>query len=376
MEEKKETIAKLYALRAGLSILSEMTDNTRDAIDEQEEVEESICLTNDEISELPEKELEEKQNYQSKIDEKYNDILESNREIAKLESIIRDIAQSRWKNIISIFLLFFAGFFPFIVYFFEPVGGEIAFVIIVAGIPSQVGIILNIVGWSKKSIERYKMIIIKSNEQRGLMRAQGLKDKLSSAKNSEYNKIVSRIESENKELNSELSKLKKELVLAKKTVASNMKIFQTAHQKVHDSFNEFLDERDWQNVDLIIYLYETGRAVDLRDALIQVDMEKRNERLVKAVRAATLELAYTIKSGFGELKEMVQSEFSNLNRTLEYSLMELGEQNAEIQKELSNISRIVSSQEALQRKTNESSIQMAGDVAYMKELSRRAYNGV
>ena len=49
-------------------------------------------------------------------------------------------------------------------------------------------------------------------------------------------------------------------------------------------FSSVLDPRDWANIDLIIFYYETGRADTLKEALQQVDRQRQNEALIKAIK--------------------------------------------------------------------------------------------
>ncbi len=189
---------------------------------------------------------------------------------------------------------------------------------------------------------------------------------------------------------------KEELKIAQATpkVIKQLEIFDAVYRPIQSTYNSFLDERDWQNVDLLIYYYETGRALDLRDALMQVDMDRRNERLVTAIAYATKEISRTIEDGFRELASVIEDAFDRLNRTIRLSvervndsLVKLGAQTEATNKKLSDISKqneivnerlgriseVADAQEALLRKMTTSSDVMASDINYMRELAHNTY---
>ena len=79
-----------------------------------------------------------------------------------------------------------------------------------------------------------------------------------------------------------------------------------------------IDFRDWENVDLIIFYYETGRADTMKEALQQVDRQRQNETLVKAVGMATEMIAKTIQQSVGSLEKTLDNSFRKLSVQLEF----------------------------------------------------------
>lgn len=63
-------------------------------------------------------------------------------------------------------------------------------------------------------------------------------------------------------------------------IVSNCNLF---YRELLEQFSSLLDERDWKNLDLVIYQIETGRADSIKEALHQVDRELQTERIVKSV---------------------------------------------------------------------------------------------
>ena len=81
-------------------------------------------------------------------------------------------------------------------------------------------------------------------------------------------------------------------------------------------YAKIIDIRDWENVDLVIYYFETGRVDSIKEALLQVDLEKRNERIVNSMEIATLSLTRTVNFGFGELESQLNKGLNGLAKSL------------------------------------------------------------
>ncbi|MBQ7761085.1 MAG: hypothetical protein IJ400_03410 [Clostridia bacterium] len=66
------------------------------------------------------------------------------------------------------------------------------------------------------------------------------------------------------------------------------------HNALISEYSSTLDQRDWSNIDLIIYNVETGRADTLKEALQQVDNYRNTEKIVGAIKTATQAICNTI----------------------------------------------------------------------------------
>ena len=82
------------------------------------------------------------------------------------------------------------------------------------------------------------------------------------------------------------------------------------------TFSDLLDPRDWQHVDLIIFYFETGRADGFKEALQQVDREVQTNRIVSAVQSAGALITQTINSGFINLQKSMVQCFSILSEQI------------------------------------------------------------
>lgn len=148
-----------------------------------------------------------------------------------------------------------------------------------------------------------------------------------------------------------------------------------------------IDFRDWANVDLIIFYYETGRADTMKEALQQVDRQRQNETLVKAVGMATEMIAKTILQSIGSLKNTLDHSFRKLSVQLEFQHQKsleqvsklgaeleakLGEQAEELRLSAEAQARVQAANQemtnALLKKINVSSTQLAYDMDVQMKL--------
>ena len=71
----------------------------------------------------------------------------------------------------------------------------------------------------------------------------------------------------------------------------------TIKTALENQISSLLNVRDWGNLDLIIYYYETGRADSIKEALRLIDLESRGGNLNSALCKANKEIGNSIKSG-------------------------------------------------------------------------------
>ena len=137
-----------------------------------------------------------------------------------------------------------------------------------------------------------------------------------------------------------------------------------------------LDERDWQNLDLIIYELETGRADNMKEALQQADLYIRHDEIMDAMETATAAICSTIKESIGELSRSIGICLSGLRSELvglRSDVSDMNQTNLELSEKFDDL---VNSQElsnALLKKANVSSEKLAEDVRRMRVLRDEEY---
>lgn len=109
-----------------------------------------------------------------------------------------------------------------------------------------------------------------------------------------------------------------------------------------NSLSFVITKNDYEYVDYLIYLYQTHRADDLRDALFLLDSERRTNRIVEAVTSMKSQLIQSISN----LCQHIDSSMDALNRSISSA-------EARISENLSSISKLQELQTHQNYKTQE-----------------------
>lgn len=133
----------------------------------------------------------------------------------------------------------------------------------------------------------------------------------------------------------------------------------TVYNALVQNYNGLIDPRDWQFLDLIIYYFETGRAVDMREALQLLDRERQTQQIVGAVREATQLICRSIQNAFASLENTMRLGFASLQSSINNGFAQMSAIGAAQLKEMKL-------NNALMQKANASSEQLANDVHYMR----------
>ena len=88
------------------------------------------------------------------------------------------------------------------------------------------------------------------------------------------------------------------------------------YKVLKSKFSEMLDERDWKYLDLYIYMYETGRAESKKEALQLIDQYIQNQNIVEAVNRAGSAVCATLKSGFSKVRDAIGTACMAINTTM------------------------------------------------------------
>ncbi|MDE7349077.1 MAG: hypothetical protein K2N53_05385, partial [Clostridia bacterium] len=129
-----------------------------------------------------------------------------------------------------------------------------------------------------------------------------------------------------------------------------------------------LDIRDWENLDLVIYYYETRRADSIKEALHLVDVERRNNDLINSIQCASNEICRTIRSSVQALGEVLVAGFNSLSAQLEAQRVQTMGALQQINQGISGVLTQQTLNNALLAKANVSSKQM---VEQMKTLNNK-----
>lgn len=385
MKDKKQIISELYALRAGLSVISEQKDKVEDT---QHATEMDIGPTRDEMygnmlryyrrftKEYTEDQYhrgngvdltfagprdylyeqssvadwaKKKYNDQRvKFGKKYRSNLKANLRNGSFEQAVDDycerieerienakINDAKYKRRANLALiLLFIGLIAVVVSIFAFSAN-----LIVMGVGIAVGAILMLIGLilcvkNRKHINGKAWVQYNENEIAHMKKAAA--------------EILSQYKEVEVKEQEEIKKIKpyKEVSLEMYNILIN-------------TYGEMIDPRDWEYLDLIIYYFETGRAITMREALQLLDRERQTQQIVGAVREATNAICRSIERGFATLENTMRSGFASLQSSIDSGFARMNAIGMAQVKEMQLTNSLLN-------KANTTSEQLMNDVHFMR----------
>ncbi len=306
---KEELVANLYTLRAGLSVISkqkDIVDSQQKQIDgvmaEIDKCKSEIKVLNNQINStnynitvvLPDELKDKKASCRSEIDEQ------------------RPSKKNTIALTIALFFIFAPALMSVSAFLLGPLTVT-AVLGVVVGLVIDVSLVGLIVGLN------YKVKNNKLNKR--------LSQKYSDLER-EYDRYIA---DENKRLNEQKSRLKslerqlseykeKNMVEAIQSYAENahpaILLADEMRNALNAQYTPILSQSDWANIDLLIYYLSTGRADDLKEALIQYDRQRQTDEIVGAIRQAAIMVSNQIREAAFNLGKLMASCFDVLSQQL------------------------------------------------------------
>lgn len=381
--EDKSLIDNLYALRAGLSKVSLEMDKVKEAENELSKAE----LSNKQIIESEKDEYGNinyfswqlktiEEGFRKKISQQKSQLSNHKHYVSQAEENFKS------KRKLIFFILGIMGIcvIALIAILFAPLKGEAKSVVALPAIP------LFILFWVMiKQLVDLAELKADLNKERNELTSYLNANKKTLSENdiysdSEYIKYTELLEKAKKSLEQakcfDYSSYKKAIQKQQNHCTNFYKEF---HSTYLSSFGNILDERDWKNLDLVIFILETRRADTLKEALQQVDMYRHTEKIAKAIENASLAICNTIRQesdritiAIGNCVDTINSRLQVIENNQISLNSELSSTNANIQKSINAIEL----QNALIAKSNVSSEKMAQDIARIKEFEGRPYGHI
>lgn len=144
------------------------------------------------------------------------------------------------------------------------------------------------------------------------------------------------------------------------------------------SCQNYIKECDFENVDLIIHFIYTGRALDIRDALLQTDALIRHNEVISVFRNEAESIRRSIDSGFNLMSAAISVGFDNLSTQLKKQHAEeiskldsIGAGISSVKSGLDEMSSLQSIQNAYSAKIEKNSRQLAKDTAEILKYARK-----
>lgn len=382
--DKKEIVANLYAIRAGLSVISEDFDkinNSKKSIENQkqrlnncrkevsnkkqdltESQEELYSFKDDVTPRLEMMEHNAKKEYSKKVFEQF--LLFIPYVIgcflaAGLFTVIADFA-------ISMFIAIFIDEYTNFVLLEDNFFVTLTVVIIIAVIAAIIIAITCI---------RNEIISNRITMQDFMSRSEKNKSKRS--------ELESKVWSNERQLkvaySNELKCLTETEQLSKQETQNQSEITQHAdrvYKALKEAYSSILMEQDWCNIDLLIFYFITGRVDTLKEALQYVDKERQTQRIEQAVRDASIQIRSAIGEAASYLGNILEDSFGRLNAKMNAIAVgisslhsSIGSLNSQVSRSNAINSEILKSSElnsALLAKANKNSDELTNELKYMK----------
>ncbi len=138
-------------------------------------------------------------------------------------------------------------------------------------------------------------------------------------------------------------------------------IFQT----LIEHFNGFLNVQDWKYLDVIIYMFETSRALSIQDALRQTDELVRHGELISVMKEIGTRICNTIQHSTSQISFRLDM-LENSQRILYSGVEELG---GKVQGVKNSIISASNMQAALLEKANTNSERIMEDVHQLRKYA-------
>lgn len=389
-ENVEETLGKLYTLRAGISYVSkengiyihedhinksnynlikgQVANNERDVRNMHKQQLSNIAakeLYNENLCDDLRYRIECEKNEQKLINDKKGNVLKSTE---KGELILRFIAVICivFFVIINGSTLFFDFFLGAIIHFVLPI-----ILGVVAYIAAEWDIFYKISN-SKEKIKNLEKEYSESSKRQGdyereLRAQEGFLSQI---------KGIEKTECRIKVVEEKLVLERKELLVAEKKyndALPHLHLANSVYEALKNEYVPILDVRDWENLDLVIYYLETGRADNIKEALQQVDRHEHEQSMEKAMS----QINNTLVSGFSEMNNTIIKCASIISTQLQNISLEQRRINENISSLTGSVINVAAFsantlKQALKEKSNVSSKQLMDDVHQMRIYAENA----
>lgn len=329
--KKKETLAQLYALRAGLSVISIEKDKVTSIFNEYEQK----CDQYDRLVSAGKQDVEIKENELKLKQSEYNKSKAFMSETGgdELNTYVQEVHQRRsatifwsilsiicWTGAIALFIFGALSLFTDIVDNAVPYLDDIGLFL---GVPLAIGLIVLFFMVIKEKVSSnsaaYKSALIKLDEthrkysmeekQKRLDNASRAYELAKSEKQSRANAAIESNNSARKELDEYMG-------FTLQTATQSKEMCEQIYSELAAAYGEILDERDWQYVDMYIYLYETDRADSKKEALQLIDRYEHDKILTETIEKAGREVRISIENGLSRLQSSMENCFRGLSEQL------------------------------------------------------------
>lgn len=135
-------------------------------------------------------------------------------------------------------------------------------------------------------------------------------------------------------------------------------VFDALYDELVENYSKLIDPRDWKYLDLVIFYFETGRAETMKEALLLVEREVQTQRIVSAIETAAERICRSINSAAQMINAQLVTISSQLNTVIQNQQAQIAQSNKLLEAaDMSN---------ALINKANVTSERLLQDVTYIQ----------
>lgn len=170
-----------------------------------------------------------------------------------------------------------------------------------------------------------------------------------------------------RERNERITKNKTFIEEAKKEIVPFVQNSKLLYEEAVEKYKNFLSPYDWENVDLIIFYFQTGRALTMKEALYQVDRQRQTDQIVKAIQSVGSNLCTTIKNSCSMISHQIRSGFIKLSQDVENlnkTVLSSNQTQELLMRDILDESKV---NNVIQEKANVTSLQLANDINYIRQ---------
>ena len=333
--DKKEILANLYAIKAGMSAISlekDKLDAKQKDVDVRQNAWKDNLKKQDDLEDLILRDDNRIKNSNNTIESAKKTLSNQKSGIKENEKNSNNAAAEVWKkaspSIFICLMLIIGGIVMIIDYVKKMIGTgvdieENMFTLVIGSTLIAIAFIVLIVTCQKASkdsnqikksgnnYQSQQMSMAKSNYNSVVTAQQDAIKIANNDKENHKNQLVV-LQNELPNLEARLSSAKQAYTMVEEVV---LPVSNAIYEAMLNKYGDFLDEREWCIVDLLIYYFETGRADTLKEALLHADQQRALQKIVEAVLMANENICQTFDRSLRNLGDrltlsigMVQTE--------------------------------------------------------------------
>lgn len=131
---------------------------------------------------------------------------------------------------------------------------------------------------------------------------------------------------------------------------------------LYSTFNGFLPVTQWGDLDSLVYYVEEGYADTVKEALNLLLRQRQNDKIIEAVSGMEKRVTAAVNRGISSLRSEMNEQFCNLSGRLNEVYRQQSVTNAQLER----TNRALDLNNALREKANATSRQLADDMSYFR----------